>query len=838
MIRLVVNPESQALTRQFDQPVVIIGAGITAHSDLILQGESLQENHIKIFEEQGHWSIINVINDPFVTLNGLPFGKKRLKNHDLLQIGSTMIRFEKETPPVNDEIYQGVVADTQNQLPEILEKTLSSTKRHTPEIREHVSSKWESPEENTEFGIEELLKQVEQLGNKSHSVSFEIPDKEPNIAQEGAFSHPTAEEFKTTSIESREKSRSNIRPSLRDDYLRHLDDEHQQWTDPTKEDKSPSFLPSSILNWVFLLKILIGLLLIGGIISIIAYMWISDQTEEEEIKASRGVADVTMALTYAKIKNIKPQNQNWADPEFVKNNLNAVLANSYPSLASFDPNGQFNNTPYILRIYTSSDFSQFLVLAQPSPNLFSQWITLKSSIVVDSNSMEMRKITDLKALNRLLVNSNSLDGVNAVEISNLVRQGELIDLAHLVNKHENIGFSPPKALSLIRPGAENLIYNAPRYYPLGEDLMKKTLDLVENRDSHYESSLVQQEIQSLSKFSNLVLYSSEGLQAALQGQKALATVAPKEKFLVAYLKLNPAGLIIGSRLLMDDSSKETAINDKLYSLPAALSRNYEHDLAEKESPVELSESSPEKGEKDTPLYLQLTSLSNLRQQALEPISEEIGALLRKENQSDHPDFSAHLQKLIENYQQTNIQQLEKISKKLFKIYQDRSDVPLSQFLSLVKTAGLETAVNENLKNLQKGETSAYLTQEEVNAQLQKIQDSDSWESLHENVKNTAEMLKLDRLPDPDKLISYQNGTRAKVIQKLTQFLLSSDNGLPASAYQIENRPLLTQILKAAWINDADSLDFYHNEFDQREKASQRNSPTKDKEGDLLTPIPS
>src|SRR5690606_8087270 len=98
---------------------------------------------------------------------------------------------------------------------------------------------------------------------------------------------------------------------------------------------------------------------------------------------------------------------------------------------------------------------------QPAPNLM-QWLVHKKTLVVDSSTMEMRKISDLKALNRLLANPDPLEGSNGEDIHHLIKEGGLMSLNSLAGHKNHWGFSPPKTLGFIRPGAENYIYNAPR----------------------------------------------------------------------------------------------------------------------------------------------------------------------------------------------------------------------------------------------------------------------------------------------------------------------------------------------------------------------------------------
>src|SRR5262249_6046277 len=159
---------------------------------------------------------------------------------------------------------------------------------------------------------------------------------------------------------------------------------------------------------------------------------------------------------------------------------------------------------------------------QPAPNLM-QWIMNKKTLAIDSSSMELRKISDLKDLNRLLANPDPLENRNGDEIARVLREGTLMSLSSLSGQKNHWGFTPPKALGFFRPGAENNIYNAPRYYPFAEDLLRKAVYLYHNNTHPEELYLLQEEIEEFAAFEDIVLFTSQGMQLALEAQKALST---------------------------------------------------------------------------------------------------------------------------------------------------------------------------------------------------------------------------------------------------------------------------------------------------------------------------
>lgn len=551
--------------------------------DLPLNLPNLHPEHVTIEEIEGQFLAINVSNDPFTTINGEPFGKKFLSNGDLLEIQSVVIEFEAVKSP-----------------------EMSIRPRIVP-------------------NVDNLIRRVEEL-EASLREANNLPPLPKNELQED--------------IEGKLSFDSKLNPklrrkSLKDDYLREMDDESEG--DPSKN--SDLTTPRFIISWKALVSFIVCLLFFCGAAFSIFYFSMIERTEKEEMKVAAAVADVVMALNFAQINQALPQNQNWSDPDFLKHNLTAVLANGYQPLANIDSHGQFNGTAYILRIYTSNDLAHFLVIAQPHASLL-QSLVPKSAIIVDSSTMELRKTKDLKTLNRLLIDP-TLDNSNSGEIAYLVGQGELITFEQLNRSQKDGSFSSPKALAFIRPGAENLIYNALRYYHFGESLIKHAVALYDARDNHHEISHMMQQIEALTKYTNIVLYTSGGLQTAIAAQRALATFAPQHKFLFGYLQLGTRGLASNGHLLIDDASAMAAINPTERSTPHSFG-NFER-LDAKGNQVN-----------GHPLDNLLPDLSLKRQDALSRIDDNINLLIESENISPNPDFTRDLSILFQTYELTDL----------------------------------------------------------------------------------------------------------------------------------------------------------------------------------------
>ena len=775
MIKLIITSESfPSLTHCFDHCPITIGGPDSPSADLKIPDKTLQNSHIQINSQKIDGKTVflgsNLANDPFATLNGLPFGRQPLDNNDLIQCGDVAIRIEIDSP-----------SQTTIQAPPNIEKIKAETVE-TAELFDPPVPNVQTP----------LFQQ-----NPSKILSS-LPLHAPTQPRTPPL-------------------------SLKDYYLSEYDEEGDP-SDKNRETPTKGFLSAQISKrWRLLTIISASFIGLIAIIACLTYLWVSDQSEEEEVKAARGIADVAMALTYAQMKSIHPPNQNWTNPEFIINNLSAVIAPEFTSLADFDSHGQFANCPYMLRIYTGSDLTHFLVIAQPAPSLL-HWLIPKASIIIDSRSMEMRKIKELKLLNRLLVTANNLDGISSAEISNLVKHGELILLESLAEKKDSQGFAPPKALGMMRPGADNLVYNAPRYYMLGETLLKTSLDLVNNLAGTREVNLLQQEIASLHNFPDLVLYSSKGIDFVLEAHRALATIAPEEKFLIAHLQFNARGQITSSHLLMEDNpSSDIAIGE-----PHDESETEVKDIQLKSETVDGPDEGREKLpstlihnpgsaiDTDNPMFLQLSALANARHSALMPLTEEMTDLLKKHAHAAQSDFQARYAKVQQQLMEVNREQQTKIFKKFDGFFREYSDLPAATFSDFIKAANLDTLFQAYLIELNKRSSDSKVTDETIEIQLKRIEDSNTWQELEHNVHQTNQLLQFNQIPDESRLVAFQNSARLIATQKLNQFILSSNGALHTHEFKPDNLQSLTNILKSAWINDPDTYDFYINEFELRE----------------------
>jgi len=614
MITFIFNSNSKnSYTYSFTKTLITLGTGLKSHTDFPIAGNPSDDIFVKIVNRDGCYIALNIPNDPFITINEMPFGRKKLANGDILKIGKQEIVLE---------------------------------------IKEEISLK----------EIEELFEQVNNFEEKEEIIPLheplEIENPPVETVQDNVEPIPDTTETVETPSEVVQKN----------DFV----------VETQKIEMKSRNWKSLIVSCLFLFTCLIfGLTLFS--------IHVYNKNTNERKMAAEGIADVAIALAYAQVNHLTPQKQNWSDPDFIKNNLSAVLSAEYPSFVNIDNKGHFKNCPYILRIYTSNDLAQFLVIAQPEPN-FLQSLLNNETLVVDSTHMEIRSISDLRTLNRILVDANTLDGSHSADIATLMNEAKVIPLIELGQKK---GFAPPKALALVRPEAENLIYNAPRYYYFGESLLKKAITLLNASTNNPEVARLQQQFTDLSKFHHFILYSSHGLKNAMESQRALAKFAPHVKFLMAYLNLDAAGNVTGSHLLLD---AENDVKSPSVLTTEALSswNNIEEPIAlENEVIIGATESEMH------PVLKQLKQISNERKEALKPIRDRMIALLEKHTESGFSEFSGTFYDLLMEYEQVDKEEEEKIFNKITELNHEYSDVTEEAFTGYLKQANLDNIADND-----------------------------------------------------------------------------------------------------------------------------------------------
>lgn len=513
MIRFTLHPDKNPEAFKFLKDLIVIGEGSAGTVDISFPGEGLHQNHVRILQKGEGYLVVNQANDPFVTLNGIPFGKKPLSEGDLLEIRNHPIRIDRisfdpaDCDPAKDEkesdLYPDIEALANEDNPEawyphdLITEPQQTAKKEPQELRPHP--------------IHPMIEEA-----------YEIDNEPPR--------------------QSKETKKAVIAPT------------------PPKRRWKLRLLKATAL---IALLATAGTLLMGAEL----YLRARNQSESEEMAAAESLADYAMALTYARIYQSSIQKQNWIDPQFIRNNLVDLLSSTSIPCGEIDAQGAFCNCDYFLRFYTSRDFSRFILVAQPTPTI-SQWLFPKKAVLVDSDQMKLKELEDLRVLNRLLSSTTPLDGEQAEDVTKFMSTLPVLKLTDLAKATGKTELIPPASLKYINPGAENLIYNAPRYHHLSGTFLKKAQTIIAQPYGTHVAALLQQDIDALVKLPNLVYYVDSNMHEAEKTRKILRKLSIPLPFYTAYLIHDRQGQIQNSRLVFDSgqqtSSHETELAEQPY----------------------------------------------------------------------------------------------------------------------------------------------------------------------------------------------------------------------------------------------------------------------------------
>lgn len=789
MIRLTLNAQSDPEIHLFNKSTILLGTDST-QVDLVLSGAEIQPIHLKIIEHNGFPILINYANDPFVTVNGHPFGKKLLNSGDVIVLHQITILFEKLLSPV----------ETDHSKEEALVSLLDNKiKKQEDSVAQTIISQ---PSENIFFPSFSLpfeqeveVLREEELQKSSIDAYLQEFEAIPEVPKKAL-----------SPIEKKNSIERKQTASLKDDYLRDLDDDnHSKGAGPFGHLGEPSHLYQA---WKWILLFIFSLLAVSGAIGSIIYFSVSDKTEAHETKAAQAVADIAMALTHAQLHHLKPHNQNWSDLDFLKSNLQTILQDTSSYATQINAQGQFNCCPYSLRIYTSSDLLYFLLIAQPSPSLL-YWLVPRSIIVVDSHLMELRTLKDIRSLNRLLANPDPLEGLNGKEITNLVKQGGLIRLSSLASESGHFDFAPPKNLAWVRPGAENLIYNAPRYYRLGQILVQKAISLSTSKGSSQEVANLKHDVENLNGLNHFILYSDQGKKSALLARQGLQMFAPSDKLLFGYLLFNAQGRIHQVHLLKDEEEwKEPSLaastrekEGEMIAFQPASEVNVKEDLAKKNSENSVVDH-------NHPIYIQLQSILTARENELKPLSAALFALVNQELQTPRPQFQMEFQNLSHSYLMADAKHKQALKESVDNLYHQYEDIPIHEFLAFMKELHLEQMIQHEDQSLAIIDENC---QQNMETLLTQIENSKSLAELDNFIHISCTWLNFDYIKDPQELMKYQNLLRNQLLEQLERYLLSQKKH---SLVKLEDKEVLQDILSQERLIKPEERDFFLKEFEE------------------------
>lgn len=691
MIRLTIHSQSGPQIHLFKKDIITLGKE-SSGADLTISEEGLQPIFLNIVQQNGFPIIINLANDPFISLNGHPFGKKLLNHGDIILIRDTEILFENLNTPAEPTTH------TDSSSPPLLNIELPFEN----EVDAFKDDEWHSS------SIDQITLSSDDLPDTTKT--YRIP----------------------------------VQPTI----------------------KETSHLPAK--RWI--LFFIISILIIATVIGSETYRSLNIKSKEHEIMAARGVADIAMALTHAQLYHLKPGNQNWNDPDFFKCNLKAVLGDQ-PSYADcIDLHGNFTCCPYTLRTYTNQDLSRFLLIAQPEPDLF-QWLIPKSIILVDSEMMELRALSDLRTLNRLLAHHHPLEDANGKEISRLFRESRLIALDDLCQANDHKDFSVPLGLNEIKSGCEHLIYNAPRFYTLSQTLIHKAKNLLNGAKSGRELTSLNHETETLSSLHYFTLYSKNGKSEAMLLKQSLDSFAPSAKFIIGFLEISPRGTITHSELLDDTPLKLDDHKNSETAQENAADPYFE--LIDQHHPV----------------YIHLSALANSRQKGLLEKANEINLMFQQECKTPQRHFKPQMEIALENFLSVNSQFDEQIRKTLLGLSNQYRNFSVSEFLLFAKAVGFESLIHEETAHVP--DAIAINKEKQFIAQ---INTSATFTELKNTLETLPTQLMLNETSDPELLAKHENDIRNSLLDRIQRLLLSSELSIPIDQISDEEYDNLKSVL--------------------------------------------
>lgn len=820
-IKLTLRTGTQRANRLFYGGSVLLGAGSPDLDGLAIDLHSLLPEQIKIFHKDGLYFAQNLANDPFVSLNGRPFGRKKLSNGDVLLAGDIEITFElligsipqtaapisPPTPSLAQALERGIRAKSQPSV--IVDSELEALIREVESFEAELKGRTASPEEPAAA---------------SKEASVDVPFKASELHSDVARYHAkigcetiqsTAFQFEDVRLNASLAERHSAKPkrvSLNDD------------TTQVVRHHFGSHAPPRQIFWRPLLAMLLVVVAIAAALGSGIYFTFSEKNDAEEFVIAEGIADIAMALTYAQLHQLKPPNQNWGDPEFIKECLVKVLPAGYPSLASLDKLGTFTNSSYMFRVYTSNDFSHFLLLAQPEPNLW-QWLLSRETILLDSSTMQLHRLTDLRALNRLLANTKPLEGANGLEISHLVSQAPLIRLTTLATETGHREFLPPKGLQKLSPGSDTRTYNAPRYYTFSQQLSSSLGSYLREESTERaaeRANELRKQVVDLEKLPQLVIYTIE--QEPLLGAifRQIESWMPDQQVLLAQVVLDSDGQRILTSYIYGHQFFGLGDEDLLGSRKNAIPTVSESDRATigmDNTPHVMSEV----------LGRDLTAAVQHRRQALGVPYHALRTLLESFMQAPQENFVTNATQLVQQLENIDLGEQVEIRQAVVDSYRvnvlDNQSLSHSDFVLAAKEAGVAPYIPIEFLRVEQADEGAspvFVQAEPTSGHtlrdfsdvLNRIQQSEDITALGEAV--TEANIVLNDLPveGTDKLRTLRNKYQLVLAHRIEQLVLGPMSPLPVSSINDRGRAQLASLLVSAGIDDEEQKEYYLQEFDR------------------------
>ena len=646
-------------------------------------------------------------------------------------------------------------------------------------------------------------------------LEFSIDDElDPSLKEALSFSDEPTEPQKITE-ENADEQKPTFQSSetsrlLGEDLTQLPSQETNEYTeeDDYSYDEDDNDTHSSRGNVKKALSIGAIILLCSATIGFGLFFYISTLHARQEVRAAQGLSDIAMALTHAHITDSKPKYVAPDDPEFILKEIQASLPAKYWNESPTTQSGTFGLEAYEIRIFSENDLSKFLLIAKPHES-WTQTLFPKASIILPSHTMKLYRSTNLYPWTQLLGRTHKLNEINPQDILNLAKEEQEILLTSLASD-EN-GFLPPKELALIDEFYQGKLYNAPRYYPITQPLIREALNL--DSDSN---SLLAETAARYHYLDGLVCYTTEGPEVAEVAAKSLTLYAPKSELLLGYVEIDQESGQVNKAHLLPQQLSAKAQKTLDATLPNFLPFKAVSSSANTapNSPEVYSESFST----SHPFYTAMKQWSSKREKALQNVSQKIQELFESNNQQELGDFHQKHATLLEEYQTINEQFRDTISNNLSDLYSkyvhNESSQSISDaFFMAIQANHFQSFIPNTLKYQAGLAKSGLPPHQEAAALISKLELAQNFTEVDHLVSQAVDIITPQNIRDLEQLLSLQNSLRTQVLRTIGRFLLSPDHQLSSDTFQEHNRIKLDSILSKANITEDEERDFYLKEFD-------------------------
>lgn len=830
MIKLTMIKGSAVVERAFDKDAVVIGSGTEEIRGTPLENSELEPKHVSFITEGESLVVVNHAKDPFVTLNELPFGKKKIRESDTIQIDDV-------------EIHASITTSDDAPISQPTQTTESSKPKPSEKPKEPLRPAARSTTQHQEKDVLRLLAEVEDLTKRTQNITRNLtpkqepnpePKTEPKVAQE-PISHSSIQEKPKVippiaeEVEQAPKITSHAPSTVTVEKKTEFRRERQE-----PEDSPPIFQsePSFFSRWRSLVAATSFVLLVGLSAMGVFYFTYSERNDAQEYLAARELSDVAMALSYAKAHETATPNQNWSNKNFLLDNLESILGENEP-LPEITPQGKFKDLPYQLRVYTGID--GFLVLAQPMPS-FWQWSIPKDTIVIDSRLMDLRKITDLKQLNRMLAQANPLTGENSEMILSFLEHAETIPLKRLAKELGMKDFRPIRELVEVNPSGINLLYNAPRYHRLTGSMVKAAKEIAASTGSesvrlHAMKQLLNEK-QKLSALNGLVVYSTLPENETAEVAQVIHSYFPDEEIVLGQLAFDGDGSeILSSHLVAyveqeeaacDEESESCEIYDfeKEENFDEFAPREELDEQAQLEEKLETLLEEEVFAEEGVEFARQLQHLAQERQEALGATARELVNTIEQHTQAPIPDFKERMMALQRKFEDLDLQEQSYLQFAIVEVYQshvqDLQEITHDEFITAAAELGLESFVPPSEFEQEKWVNEDPIEEPPVQSAdvlISNVRQAPSLVDLNWAVAEGKDWL--DNNGDEiigEEWIRTHNQLQIEALRTLENILFTSDKLAQPDIFSPETRSYLVNVLDLLNLDEQQRI-YYLSEFD-------------------------